>query len=298
MFSDQESNAGGRQADLHCHTMPYKKILCACIGAAALVTLYASVSRAEGNRALAVADTVGVMSAMEAGQFSPRVKEKFMMFCIGTFKDGNSKIRYFPDRRFAEKGLEKLCNKYWTGYLKAFTPWTPGSVMFPDANRIGVYGDMCQSRDFHKGKWWQSGSFLFPDQDENGNKWIEDCSMYIDLVAETNSVTADDVISDEKKDCKAKTGNPVKIKDGYCHTTRVGLGKDTVHGQGNPSLVACGEAALSDDRCSGDGYFDASQTGSTFQCKCPMGTCMGSTNPQAHSWAIYKEEPSTEPHCK
>jgi len=79
-----------------------------------------------------------------------------------------------------------------------------------------------------------------------------------------------------------------EVKVGYCRSDRVGLGADLAHGTGNPSLKACAALARDDVRCSGDGYFDAVKIGGSFQCKCPMGKCIGATNPTSPGWKIYK----------
>lgn len=92
------------------------------------------------------------------------------------------------------------------------------------------------------------------------------------------------------KPCAGVTGKAVRVKEGYCHTTCVGLGADNVHRGGNPSLEDCGNYALTDDRCSADGHFDAEKAGNKFQCKCPTGTCAQSSNHKAGGWTIYRME--------
>lgn len=218
-----------------------------------------------------------------------------MEWCVPNFKEGNQKMKWGPKHRFKKDGLDRLCNKYWTGYLKAWTPWHAHTMMFPDPQKIADYGNDCESRDWHRHttEWfYRQGKFLFPDVGETGNTWIKDCGKFFDLVAEANEEPPEDMVIENPKKCTHPSGKAVKVKDGYCHSLRVGLGTDEVHGKGNPSLDVCANLAKSDDRCSGDGYFDAEKFGDTFQCKCPRGTCIETTNPRAGHWAIYQYEPS------
>ena len=87
-----------------------------------------------------------------------------------------------------------------------------------------------------------------------------------------------------------------EVKSDYvCAGTRVGIGSDTTHGTGNPSLQSCAESALSDSRCDGSGYFDATGSGSNWQCKCATtNDCMVSS-PWASGWKIYQADDGGNP---
>merc|ERR1719414_2916393 len=120
--------------------------------------------------------------------------------CVGAFKSVNKEIKYFPNRRFNEDNLDYLCNKYWIGYTKGYTPWEPSKDMFPPPERTGYFGDICQTRDETSQSWWEGGgSYLFPGDDEKGNQWVQDCGKYIDLVAEVNNVKPDEEVTPEEE---------------------------------------------------------------------------------------------------
>ena len=85
----------------------------------------------------------------------------------------------------------------------------------------------------------------------------------------------------------ANTVSYEQVKVGYCNGSRIGLGSDKTHGKNNPSLEVCAEEAISDTRCDGSGYFDASGSGNSWQCKCTTtNNCVISIQP-ADDWKIY-----------
>jgi len=215
---------------------------------------------------------------------------------MNTFKEGNEGIKKYEVHKFnANKSrLRDVCDTYWTGYMKAWRPWKPAEQMFPSASTITMYAEKCEDKDSANSPNWDAGLFLFPDDDTiYGNRPGKDCNKYLDLIAKIKDVSRDEVEVQGPtagKPCVGITGKVFPLKDGYCIGDRVGLGADKVHGTGNPSLVACGNFALTDPRCKKTGYFDAEEQGNSFQCKCSTGDCVQPSNPTAQKWKIYHME--------
>jgi len=289
-------------------TTGLKKTTCACIAAATLLLMFASVGRA---RSLTAVDPAGLVS--KEGEFPDHFPEyisaRFINDCAHSFKEGNKETVKWSgggktkDHQFKEDKLDSLCKRYWSGYLKAWTPWDPAKAMYPSAESISDWASSCWDRTSHTKKWWSKGrmnyaKFMYPvAEGEMGNYFAADCGKFLEFLAEySDEEPEDEIIPEaEQKPCHEDGLKAVKVKDGYCHSDRSPLGSS--NGKGHTSLVACGNLARSSDMCHSDGYFDAVKwPDGTFQCQCPSGICVQSSNPQSAGWAIYQLELGT-PNC-